>query len=349
MYTIPIAFWHHQSSPGWDIGAHEFLGIGASLPSEFDVAGAEYYAVAPAGYTYDATQNTNYASRKYNTLFDAEAALTATPATPLVINIIGDWTGSTDTTPVIISGVTTSASNYLLIRAIGVARHEGIWSLSKYRLYVSNDTCILLETKFCRFDGLLIGRSSSNANFQSGIRMNPLTGSTLNDIRISNCVIRQPGNNSYGECGVLINNNDAIVLLWNCIFYGTSIYGLSFNAGFAAPQAASVSAYSSTFIGGFNGFYSDATVNILKNCYGGGYRSYEGVSITKTNCGSSDAFGSIGFHNIPNDITTFVNVTPGSQDYKLVTGSSLIGVGAVTSGDASPLNFTTDITGKTRV
>ncbi len=352
MRGVPTGFWHQgEVDFFWDIGAHEFEASGSNVPTEFDIVGAEYYAVAPPGYAYSGPQTAEYSTRKYNTLSAAEAALPATATTPLVINIIGDWTGETDTTAITVSGVTTSASNYVLIRAIGVARHAGVWSLSKYRLYVSNATAILIATNFCRIDGLLIGKSSSSAHYQTGIRMDTL--SVSNDIRISNCVVRQAGNNSYAESGILVNNVNAIVAIWNCICYGTSTQGLNGNAGIAALTANTIKVYSSTLVG-WNGLYNEGAGPVtVKNCYGaaipGGLKGFEGVGITKTTCASSDAdSGNVGLTSIPHSTANFENVTLATADYRLKEGSILIQAGTVTSGDAAPLNFATDISGKAR-
>jgi hypothetical protein len=67
-----------------------------------------------------------------------------------------------------------------------------------------------------------------------------------------------------------------------------------------------------------------------------------------TTCASSDTTGSTGLQNIAYDTTNFTNVTAGSEDLHIPTGSALKDVGTDTSGDAAPMNFTTDIDGETR-
>jgi hypothetical protein len=86
-----------------------------------------------------------------------------------------------------------------------------------------------------------------------------------------------------------------------------------------------------------------------KNCYARadpGY-AYSGT-ITKTTCASADTTGSAGLQNIAVNTTNFTNVTAGAENFDLPLGSALIDVGTDTSGDAAPLNFTTDIVARTR-
>jgi hypothetical protein len=70
--------------------------------------------------------------------------------------------------------------------------------------------------------------------------------------------------------------------------------------------------------------------------------------MTKVTCASSDDTGSTGLHNIPHDTSTFANVTLATADYSLVSGSGLIDAGTNTRWDAAPLDFATDIAGKSR-
>jgi hypothetical protein len=91
----------------------------------------------------------------------------------------------------------------------------------------------------------------------------------------------------------------------------------------------------------------------LKNCYSGGNTTsdyMEGASAgwtnwTATTCMASDADASeTGLTNsIAFDTSNFTNVTAGSEDLHLVTGSDLIDAGTDLSG-----TFTIDINGATR-
>jgi hypothetical protein len=44
----------------------------------------------------------------------------------------------------------------------------------------------------------------------------------------------------------------------------------------------------------------------------------------------------------------FTNITAATADYHIVAASPLVGVGTDTSGDAAPMNFSTDIDGQAR-
>lgn len=334
---------------GWDIGAHEYNASGSSAPAEFDVVGAVYYAVAPAGYIYNSTQDTNYGARKYNTLTAAEADIAGTLAAPAVINIIGDWSAAgADTTAVHFSGATTSAANYVLVRTIGEARHGGVWSDGYYRLYVANASAMRVSYNHFRVDGLQIGKSASSANAQRGLWFD---GSSTSGVRwVSNCIIRLSYSNAFYEMGIYVAGGAASDnKIWNCIVYGFGSPASTF--GDAVQFAANASIYNCTVIGGYNCYNRATTVNITaKNCYGGNAVNENFLgTIAKTTCAVSDTDSDGNtIDNIPADATTFVNVTPGSEDFRLADGSLLIGEGTDTSGDAAPLDFTTDIAGKTK-
>jgi hypothetical protein len=51
---------------------------------------------------------------------------------------------------------------------------------------------------------------------------------------------------------------------------------------------------------------------------------------------------------VPFSTAQFTNVTGGSENFRLVSGSYLIDTGTDTSGEGAPLNFTDDIVGTTR-
>lgn len=336
----------------WDIGAHEFSGTGSTVPAEFDVSGAEYYAVAPAGYTYDGTQDTNYSTRKYNTLSAAEAALTVTPTTPLVINIIGDWTGVTDTTAATFTGVTTTAANFISIRTIGAARHQGVYSSSStfYRISAASRAIRIMDN-YVRLDGAIVEKSASSANGGIGLELNPGTGAA--DIRCGNCIVKGHGlNATRSEYGIgAVAESSQAILAYNCIIFNLNdIVTAKGIEGTGGVPSDTVHIYSCVAIGGSGkGIQRGSGTLIVKNSYASSTSgtAYDGI-VTQTTCASSDTTGSVGLQSIAHSTANFTNVTSGSEDYRLVTGSALINVGTDTTGDASPLNFTTDIAGATR-
>lgn len=70
-------------------------------------------------------------------------------------------------------------------------------------------------------------------------------------------------------------------------------------------------------------------------------------TLTRTTCASDDATGSAGLQSITYSTANFTNVTAGTENFQLVTGSSLIRSGTDLSADAA-LPFSTDMYGDTR-
>jgi hypothetical protein len=353
MNPASLAFWHHQSNLGWDIGSHEFGGFGATLPAEFDVVGAVYYAVAPVGYVYSGTQDTNYSTRKYNSLFAANAAISGVLAAPVVINILGDWSGGPDTTLVDFNLGTTSSTNYILVRCIGDARNNGVWSNSKYRLSISSTTLYAIgiyAAKHLRLDGLQIIKTGINT---SGNGYGGISNFSSQEVRISNCILR--GTNDVTETAIGIDYaGSGSLKIWNTIIYDftNSTSPGTIGSSIVITGSGTVEIYSCICISRDTSISRSAGTVVIKNTYSAGLSlgaySYNGT-MTKTTCASSDATGSPGLQNIDHDTATFINVTAGSQDYRLASGSPLMDVGTDTSADTDPLNFTTDIAGKSKL
>lgn len=170
----------------------------AGVEDEFDVIGATYYAVAPSGYTYSATQDTYYSTRKYTTLSAAEAALPASPSAPQVINILGTWS-SPDTTEVIIDGTTTTVDNYILIRTVASSgsRHQGVYNASSYyAIQRANGNGIVVRDDNVRLVGLQIGTSTTSGTYRSVYIDSPVTG-----LLIDRCILKlisSSGGNPFG-------------------------------------------------------------------------------------------------------------------------------------------------------
>lgn len=319
-------------------------------PTEFDIAGATYYAVAPAGYSYSAQQDTNYDTRKYNTVAAAEAAISGTLSTPVVINVIGDWTGvSGDAGIISVNGMTPSETNYLLIRGIGDARTNGVWDTNKYMHLESGAfSGYLLYVDYVKIDGLQIGRNTAGASGYGGLAFSG--GRT--GIELSNCIIKGDGDPSGVGIGVNVSTATSLKV-WNCVIYGFDHTNSSVGTGiFINNSSAVVDIYSCTVISEWvKAIAQVAGTVVAKNCYAhakwGSSVDYSGT-ITKTTCASSDSTGSADLQNIAYDTNTFVNVTAGSEDHNLPVGSPLIGVGTNTTDDPAPLNFNDDIAGDTR-
>ena len=245
--------------------------------------------------------------------------------------------GTTDSTRLVITGWTTGASNYIYILVESANRHRGVWDASKYNLTGSTGGAgrLRLEEDYVRFEGLQVRNTTpSPAGSASAIRV-VSTGATT-DIRINKCIVRD------GRYTVRVESGSKHYF-WNNIVYGGSAGAVLTTTG----GSIDLFVYSSILIGVSQGLFRIAGTVTVKNCYAKGTTAYSGT-IGKTTCASSDTTGSSGLQSISYSTSQFTNVTAGSEDLSLVSGSALIDVGTDTSGDATPLDFTDDIIGTAR-
>lgn len=237
----------------------------------------------------------------------------------------------------------TSATNYLEIVAETGNRAGGSWDATKYHLYpaysVQSGTAFEPDKNYIRVDGLQIGISS-----QTAIAEMVYWGGSFG--RISNCLLKGANHASLQFRGLVTIQG---ITAWNLIIYNVGVNGR------AVHVHNDCSFYSCTFIGSPDlcVYILDGT-SIFKNCYaysGGGFPAYfgeAGATLTLTTSAASDTSGTAGLDNIAYSTANFVNVTPGSEDFHLPSGSALDATGTDTSGDAAPLNFTTDMDGAAR-
>jgi hypothetical protein len=252
--------------------------------------------------------------------------------------------GAADTTPFdITTSWTLSATNYITISVDSSYRHAGYYDTSKFRITEGATFNGIIDIRanpaYVRIDGLQIyhSKESSGSN-ESAIYIPSTVTSGL--IYVSDII-------GIGGRRTIFNSSAATFDMWNSIIYG--ITGQT--AGVYLNNASgSLTAYSCTSgnSGGTAGFHNAAGTMTLKNCYANsGGTDYFGT-ITLTTCASSDSTGSVGLQTIAYSTGNFTNVTSGSENLHLVSGSSLIGVGTDTSGDSAPFDFTTDIDGDSR-
>ena len=249
-----------------------------------------------------------------------------------------------DTTQVMFDGWTTDSTRYIRVLTPLSERHDGKWNTSKY--YMEHSTTgdpggvLACREEYTIFEGLQIRNTkASPTEFNDCIY-------TEARITVIKCITR----GGYYGINVSIANSE----VRNSIAYGAVRGG--YVRGFAGGSAA---AYNCTFIGSQYGLNTDASVNypIAKNVYAHGgtacYSNNGGANLlTKTNCMSSDttATNNAGgggatncTNNIAHDTNNFTNVTAGSEDYHIPTGSALKDAGVDLSGQ-----FTDDIDGDTR-
>lgn len=244
-----------------------------------------------------------------------------------------------DTTAVTILGWTTDATRYIEIKTPGAERHDGKWNTAKYYLEAdaSGTGTLTISEDNVRVEGLQI-RHTAGSPSGSDSALRPVSTGGTTDIRVNKCILRA------GRFTVRIESGSNHYW-WNNMIYGGSVGGLVVTSSIA------LDIYSCTIIGGdtYGLVRSSGTVT-AKNCYAyasGTGDAYSGT-ITKTTCASDDTTGSAGLQNIAYDTSNFTNVTGGSEDLHLPSGSNLVDVGTDTSGDSAPMDFTDDIDGDSR-
>lgn len=263
-----------------------------------------------------------------------------------LIEISGDWSGSSDTTIVGISGITTDSTRYFRIYTTGAARHQGVYSTSYYRLIKSENTAMLTinSINFITIDGLQIYNTNTTTSSRRGIEFagtftNASVNITNNIVKANVTPIRINITNSGSSVFSFIND---IVLgdgggssLDSATFSGgtTKIYNsiiISNGSGNAVQRGAgSINVYNS---------YACSSSGTSYNVNGG--------TLTTTTSASCDSTGTSGYRNVAYSTTAgtyFTNVTAGSEDHHVTTSSSKL----FSSGTDESGVYTTDIVGTT--
>lgn len=277
----------------------------------------------------------------YDSLFDWEAAEETD------LDTANDWhhcyvrasSGTADTTAVSISGTwETSVTDYILIEAASTDRAVASgWSATKYSLSVAG-TCLTLGENNIKVDGLQI---YMNANSGYGI----LTGN-FSGIEISNCRIKSSANGSATTGGIVSNNNNSNLKIWNCIIHGF-IADAAWGFGIYKEYTGTWDIYNCVTYGCGRGIgEGDTTVNVTNSASFNNdddFYSFSGATIDY--CASDDNDGT---HNVaesgggaswPDD---FEGAATG--DFRLKSGSNLVSATTDQSGGL----FTDDIEGTTR-
>jgi hypothetical protein len=255
--------------------------------------------------------------------------------------------GTADTASLVISGWTTSSTQYIKIWTdpTETYRHNGTWQTgNKYKLEITGSSSnIFLYNSNIFLDGLQI-KSINPGQTYAAIEVE----ANYSYITISNCVIL--GAATSDTFNGILQLSTGTVNIFNTIVVDLGSNGSSNPIYLNA--AGVMNLYNSTVLGTLsgNGIHQASSGTLTaKNCYSRGYPGYAYYgTITKTTCASSDTTGSIGLQNIAYSTANFTNVTAGSEDFHLPLGSALIKVGTNTSGESAPLNFTTDIDGQNR-
>lgn len=243
-----------------------------------------------------------------------------------------------DTTAVSFSGWTTDATRFVRVYTLAADRHAGVWNTGKYYLTNASSAGVIDcdDTIHIKLDGLQAqNTTASPTGSECGLQVIYGT-SSAGWCKVTNSIFRDGRYTVRQEAGTVSH----MILLINTAVYGGNTGAVVVpNAGYlyASNVTAISSSYGIRMLGG--------TVT-AKNCYASGATGAYDGTITKTTCASSDATGDAGLQNIAYSTANFTNVTAGSEDLHIVSGSALKDVGTDLSADTYP--FSDDIDGTTR-
>jgi hypothetical protein len=276
------------------------------------------------------------------------------------IEISEEWSAD-DTSAIDISGLTTDATHYLYIHAVGDARHSGKWTSTAHVFgRTAGDNIVNNSVQYVLFDGIQIRLvDASNSN---GIKFSGTFTSGANQIILKNCLLKGPGTSTNAYNGIYNGIANCNLYLINTAIWGLGTGGADIR-GVDTYYANTTHIYNCVVIGGRYSICCGgglATV-IAKNSYAGGSATedyyFASGTFTKVNCASEDQSAddtSTGETQtnciaaaIPLSTDTFTNVTGGSEDFHIKSTGALYHAGVDTSGEDAPLNFTTDIDGDT--
>lgn len=262
-------------------------------------------------------------------------------------------TGVADGVAAISGGWVTDADSYVKVycdAADSGGRHAGVWDTSKYRIEGSNGNVFTVAEDYVWLEGLQVQKTASSGNFQVPFYVSGLNAS--NHTRVGNCLFWGDDNNSYTQAGAYLNSANSVLTVWNSLFYCAGGSNSNFSCGVLANAGVTFNFYSCLMVGAYYGIRigSGRTVT-AKNCYFHGGTATasldSGATLTTTTCASSDT--AVDVDNVPHSTTTFQNVTEGSQDYRLASGSALIGAGTTLTDDPpGSTALGADIAGTTR-
>lgn len=277
----------------------------------------------------------------YTMMSTWEAALSATLTEPE--NVEGDDFDLTDT--LAISGVTTSAANYIGVRSASGARHDGrsrTVSGKGFRLKrtAGAGTTLAIAVNHVRIDGIEIEAQSTS----SAIQMSGSFAAGANDVRIENCIIHDVNTGTGYTLNASIANLN--LTLRNNVIYG-------YQRTWDTRSAASVLSENNTCWrhAAQLGLVSDSELT-CKNTYSGhaGAASEDfwtgGAAANGNNNASSDTSQATDYTAGISSVAgsaVFVSVTPGAEDFTLKSGAN-----ALVDAGATLATVTEDIIGTSR-
>lgn len=198
------------------------------------------------------------------------------------------------------------------------------WDEAKFRWELSTTGGVITPANGQRNNLVFRNLQARNTSSSTATDAVCVYNGTGNAVLFDSCLLRG------GKNAVYISGGQGRHVLHNTVAYGAS------NAAvLASSSAAAVIARNATLIGGLYGLRTNGGANCLaENTYAYGstaaFSATGGGAITATDSASND--GTASTTTVAKSTATFVNVTAGSEDFGLPTGSPLIGAGA----DLSP-------------
>jgi hypothetical protein len=279
-----------------------------------------------------------------------------------VCKIDGEW-ASADTDSVEIDDWTTDHDNYIKIYTTALARHDGMWNTSKYRLVTDAYFATLhIYEANVRIDGLQVENTAVPGGGEEcgGIRFEGYPDDLVIDAHISNNIVRRMSAPSIGTegSGICIDGGiySGTVRIYNNSVYGY-YYGIVAASSYAPSPGFEAVVYNNTVINAHESgialhwFWLDKQTFTLKN----NIALFSGVADYAIEYGVSTALYTAS--NISSDVSSpdaaFKHTLPkfhdaANFDFHLSSDDTVArDKGADLSSDAT-INFATDIDSQTR-
>jgi hypothetical protein len=173
--------------------------------------------------------------------------------------------GFVDTASVTLTGWTTDATRYVRIYTPPSARHDGRWSLGKYRLEVAGGGVALTTdgVNHLRIEGLQIKNTASSGSGNHLISVSNTSG----DARISKCLLRGVFTSTATGSGVSQTGVTSIARYWNNVVYDI-VNAANVLVGIAVNDAGGVAyLYNNTLQNcRYPVYANNSPTVVLKNC-----------------------------------------------------------------------------------
>jgi parallel beta-helix repeat protein len=346
---IPEALRRHALAPAAGWTRREALKIAAQAATAFWVGSV----LESIGYRYLAGPSVAYAQATitktikssggdYTSVVTWESTEQGDLVTADEIRV-GECYDLNQTAVATIDGSTTDATRYLKLTVNPAARHAGVYSTAAGKFYWTNaatNQILVISDPFTRVEYLQIRNTHATAG-EGVIRID------ADSVLVEQCIgwHTAPGA-ADTAAGVSATANGTNARIRNCALYSNR-HGIYINT------AAGCEVDNCSCVANVTGVRTTVGVNlVLKNSYMGGNTTRDLDEGASPNVGwaittsmASDAQSSeTGLTNsIAYSTANFTNVTAGSVDLHLVTGSALIDQGTDLSG-----SFTVDMDGVTR-